>query len=72
MREASICGLGQSAPNIPLSSMEYFEDEWKAHIENHVCPAGVCSMRRDGILLFPPRRSRGIVAELPQMHFSVP
>ena len=72
MRDASICGLGQSAPNIPLSSMEYFEEEWNAHIVDHVCPAGVCAMRHDGILLFPPRRSRGIVAELPQMHFSVP
>uniref|UniRef100_A0A7C3QVL4 NADH-quinone oxidoreductase subunit E/F n=1 Tax=Leptospirillum ferriphilum TaxID=178606 RepID=A0A7C3QVL4_9BACT len=71
MREASICGLGQTAPNVPLSSMEYFEEEWKAHLVDHVCPSGICPMKPEGTLVFPTRRSRGIVASLPQVHFSV-
>ncbi len=39
----SLCGLGKSAPNPVLSTIRYFEDEYKAHIEDHHCPAGVCT-----------------------------
>jgi NADH-quinone oxidoreductase subunit F len=38
----SICGLGQSAPNPVLSTIRYFADEYKAHIIEGRCPAGVC------------------------------
>jgi NADH:ubiquinone oxidoreductase subunit F (NADH-binding)/(2Fe-2S) ferredoxin len=38
----SLCALGTSAPNPVLSTLKYFEDEYKAHIENKKCPAGVC------------------------------
>ncbi len=38
----SLCGLGQSAPNPVLSTLRYFSDEYKAHIEEKKCPAGVC------------------------------
>ncbi len=38
----SICGLGQSAPNPVLSTVRYFPDEYKAHIIEGRCPAGVC------------------------------
>ena len=41
-RSSSLCALGQSAPNPILSTLRYFEDEYKAHIENKTCPAGVC------------------------------
>ena len=42
MCEASLCQLGQSAPNPVLSSIRYFRDEYVAHIKEHRCPAGVC------------------------------
>jgi bidirectional [NiFe] hydrogenase diaphorase subunit len=42
MRQASLCGLGQTAPNPVMSTLRYFRDEYLAHIVDHVCPAGVC------------------------------
>jgi NADH-quinone oxidoreductase subunit F len=42
MRKASLCGLGQTAPNPVLTTLRYFEDEYRAHIEQKKCPAGVC------------------------------
>lgn len=42
MQKASLCGLGQTAPNPALSSMQYFYDEYLAHIEGRQCPSGVC------------------------------
>lgn len=39
---ASLCGLGQSAPNPVLSTLRYFRDEYLAHIHDKRCPAGVC------------------------------
>jgi NADH-quinone oxidoreductase subunit F len=41
--DASLCGLGQTAPNPVLSTLRYFMDEYKAHIFEKRCPAGVCS-----------------------------
>jgi NADH:ubiquinone oxidoreductase subunit F (NADH-binding)/Pyruvate/2-oxoacid:ferredoxin oxidoreductase delta subunit/(2Fe-2S) ferredoxin len=38
----AICGLGQTAPNPVLSTIRYFSDEYKAHIIEARCPAGVC------------------------------
>jgi NADH:ubiquinone oxidoreductase subunit F (NADH-binding)/NAD-dependent dihydropyrimidine dehydrogenase PreA subunit len=42
MQTASLCGLGQTAPNPVVSTLNYFEDEYKAHILNKKCPAGKC------------------------------
>jgi NADP-reducing hydrogenase subunit HndC len=42
MQRASLCGLGQTAPNPVLSTLHYFNDEYKAHIKDHRCPAGKC------------------------------
>ena len=42
LRNTSLCGLGQSAPNPVISTMRSFADEYKAHVEEHACPAGVC------------------------------
>ena len=39
----SLCGLGQSAPRPVLSAIRYFRDEFRAHLEDHRCPAGECS-----------------------------
>lgn len=43
IKDTSLCGLGQSAPNPVLSTIEYFRDEYLAHIVDKTCPAGVCS-----------------------------
>jgi len=40
--KGSLCGLGQTAPNPVLSTLEYFRKEYKAHIEDRRCPALVC------------------------------
>jgi len=42
LRNTSLCGLGQSAPNPVVSTLRYFADEYKAHVEQRTCPAGVC------------------------------
>ena len=68
MRTASICGLGTSAPNIPISSIEHFEEEWREHILDHRCRTGICSMSRKKLVDFPVRRSRGLLADLPLFH----
>jgi NADH:ubiquinone oxidoreductase subunit F (NADH-binding)/(2Fe-2S) ferredoxin/Pyruvate/2-oxoacid:ferredoxin oxidoreductase delta subunit len=40
--EASLCALGQTAPNPVLSTIRYFRDEYEAHIKDRRCPARVC------------------------------
>ena len=42
IKSASLCGLGQTAPNPILSTLRYFRDEYVEHIVNKRCPAGVC------------------------------
>jgi len=42
IKSASLCGLGQTAPNPVLTTIRYFRDEYEAHIKEHRCPAGVC------------------------------
>ena len=42
IKENSLCGLGQTAPNPVLSTLRYFRDEYEAHIVEKRCPAGVC------------------------------
>jgi len=42
MKNASLCGLGQTAANPVLTTLQYFEDEYRAHIVDKKCPAGAC------------------------------
>jgi NADP-reducing hydrogenase subunit HndC len=42
IKKASLCGLGQTAPNPVLSTLRYFKDEYIAHIVDKKCPAGEC------------------------------
>ena len=42
VKDASMCGLGQTAANPVLSTLRYFRDEYLAHIEEKRCPAKVC------------------------------
>ncbi|MFP4013770.1 MAG: NADH-ubiquinone oxidoreductase-F iron-sulfur binding region domain-containing protein [Chitinispirillaceae bacterium] len=48
MRRASLCGLGQTAPNPVISTLTYYEDEYMAHIQDKKCPAKKCT----GLLSF--------------------
>jgi len=43
IKETSLCGLGQSAPNPVLSTLRWFRDEYDAHIYERQCAAGVCA-----------------------------
>nr|WP_099187342.1 NADH-quinone oxidoreductase subunit NuoF [Tepidibacter mesophilus] len=43
IKNASLCGLGQTAPNPILSTLKYFENEFISHIKDKTCPAGVCN-----------------------------
>ncbi|UCG77944.1 MAG: NADH-quinone oxidoreductase subunit NuoF [Nitrospirota bacterium] len=42
IKDSSLCGLGQTAPNPILSTIKYFRDEYEAHINEKRCPAAVC------------------------------
>ncbi|WP_019912899.1 NADH-quinone oxidoreductase subunit NuoF [Paenibacillus sp. HW567] len=42
IKNASLCALGQTAPNPVLSTIKYFREEYMAHIADNKCPAGVC------------------------------
>ena len=42
IKDTSLCGLGQTAPNPVLSTIKFFEDEYRAHIIDKRCPSGVC------------------------------
>jgi len=42
IKDNSLCGLGQTAPNPVLTSIRYFRDEYEEHIKRHHCPAAVC------------------------------
>ena len=42
VQKASLCGLGQTAPNPVLSTLKWFREEYEAHIYERRCPAGVC------------------------------
>ncbi len=43
IKNNSLCGLGQTAPNPVLSTLRYFKDEYIAHVKDKKCPAGVCT-----------------------------
>ena len=42
IRDASLCGLGQTAPNPVLTTLRYFRDEYIQHIQEKKCQAGKC------------------------------
>jgi bidirectional [NiFe] hydrogenase diaphorase subunit len=47
VRNTSLCGLGQGAPNPVMSTLRYFRDEYLAHIVEKRCPAGVCKIHQE-------------------------
>ena len=42
IKNNSLCGLGQTAPNPVLATLKFFRDEYIAHVVDKKCPAGVC------------------------------
>ena len=42
VKNSSLCGLGQAAPNPILSMLEHFRDEFEAHVVDKKCPGGIC------------------------------
>ncbi len=47
VKDASMCGLGKTAPNPVLTTLRYFKDEYLAHIQEKRCPAGACKRLLD-------------------------
>lgn len=43
IRDTSLCALGQGAPNPVLTTLNYFRDEYEAHVKEKRCPAGICT-----------------------------
>ncbi len=43
IKDGSLCGLGQTAPNPVLTTIKYFRSEYEAHIKDKKCPAGNCT-----------------------------
>ncbi len=43
IKDTSLCGLGQTAPNPILSTLQYFFDEYEAHVHEKRCPSGACT-----------------------------
>ena len=42
IKKTSLCGLGQTAPNPVLTTIRYFREEYREHIDDHRCPALSC------------------------------
>jgi NADH-quinone oxidoreductase subunit F len=42
VKDFSLCGLGRTSPNTVLSTLKYFQDEYRAHVKDKKCTAGVC------------------------------
>jgi len=64
VKELSLCGLGQTAPNPVLSTVRYFRDEYEAHIKDKKCPAGVCQALTSYTILAEKCRSCGLCAKV--------
>jgi len=61
VKDASLCGLGATAPNPVLSTIRYFRDEYEAHIRYKRCPAAVCK----GIASSPCQHTCPIAQDVP-------
>ncbi|MCR4440581.1 MAG: NADH-quinone oxidoreductase subunit NuoF [Peptococcaceae bacterium] len=62
VKNASLCGLGQTAPNPVLSTLRFFRDEYEAHIFDKKCPAGVCQALLTYTILQDKCRGCGLCA----------
>jgi ferredoxin len=62
MVHGSLCALGQLAPSPILSTLRHFEDEYRAHIVDHTCPAGQCKALVSYVILSDACRGCGLCA----------
>lgn len=62
VKECSLCGLGQTAPNPVLSTIKYFRDEYDAHIRDKKCPAAVC----DALMISPCQHTCPVGINIPK------
>ena len=57
VKAASVCGLGQTAPNPVLSTMNFFRDEYIEHVRDHKCRAGACKSMAN--IVIDPTKCKG-------------
>jgi NADH:ubiquinone oxidoreductase subunit F (NADH-binding)/(2Fe-2S) ferredoxin/ferredoxin len=50
IKDTALCGLGQTSPNPVLSTMQYFKDEYRAHVVDKKCPAGQCKALKSYVI----------------------
>jgi NADH-quinone oxidoreductase subunit F len=62
VKECSLCGLGQSAPNPVLTTLDYFRDEYETHIKEKKCPAAVC----DALMISPCQHTCPVGINIPK------
>ena len=62
VKECSLCGLGQSAPNPVLTTLEYFRDEYETHIHEKKCAAAVC----DALMISPCQHTCPVGINIPK------
>ena len=60
IKATALCGLGQTAPNPVLSTLQYFRDEYEAHIKEKRCPAGHC--KKLSRFIIDPEKCKGCSA----------
>jgi len=60
IKDTALCGLGQTSPNPVLSTLEYFYDEYLAHVRDKKCPAGQCTALKQYFIL--PDKCTGCMA----------
>ncbi|MDY6911962.1 MAG: FAD-dependent oxidoreductase, partial [Chloroflexota bacterium] len=62
VKSCSLCGLGQTCPNPILTTINYFRDEYEAHIKEHKCPAAVC----DALMISPCQHTCPVGINVPK------
>ena len=50
IKDTALCGLGQTSPNPVLSTIQYFKDEYRAHVVDKKCPAGQCKALKSYVI----------------------
>ncbi|MCP4603883.1 MAG: FAD-dependent oxidoreductase, partial [Proteobacteria bacterium] len=62
VKSCSLCGLGQTCPNPILTTINYFKDEYEAHIKERKCPAAVC----DALMISPCQHTCPVGINVPK------
>jgi len=62
VKASALCGLGQTCPNPVLTTLNYFRDEYEAHIKEKKCPAAVC----DSLMISPCQHTCPVGINIPK------